>query len=112
MSLAVLFNIPESAEDFLTFSFHNQDQHALIVRAVFTNRGIRLPLYLMDPIPPSDPGDWLRTHQQAHNDFNGVLGIDGVDLTSVDFNDPEQLASWSRLHGEEHRQAADILRIG
>ena len=112
MSVAVLFNVPESPADFLVFSFHNADQHALIVREVASRKGILLPLYVLDPIPASDPATWLEVHQASHNAFTAALGIAGVDLTDVDFQDPEQLASWSRLHGEEHRQAADILGFG
>lgn len=111
MALANLFNIPENEEELFSLVFNNMDQHRLIVKALFDQRGVSLLLYTMDPLPP-DIGTWLQVHQQAHNDFTAALGIEGVDLTSVNFHDPEQLASWARLHGEEHRQAANILGFG
>ncbi len=112
MSVAKLFNVPEDERGMLVFSFHNADQHALIAREVVAQRGVSLPAYVLDPIPSADPETWLAIHQASHNAFTAALGIAGVDLTDVDFNDPEQAASWHRLHGEEHRQAADILGFG
>lgn len=112
MPVADLYNVPSDEPGFLRFTFHNMDQHRLIVAAIAAQKNIALPLYALDPVAPSNISEFLAIHQQAHNDFTGVLGIAGVDLTSVDFKDPEQLASWSRLHGEEHRQAANILGFG
>ena len=112
MSIASLFNIPQNEQGFLLFSFNNMDAHRRIVNGIFARNGVLLPLYDLDPIPPSDPQTWLQTHQAAHVAFTDALGIAGVDLTAVDFNDPEQAASWMRLHGEEHRQAANILGFG
>lgn len=111
MSLANLFNMPDSREDFLVFGTHNMDSHRLIVAAL-AQRGTIVPLFSLDPVDPVDPAGWLRAHQQAHNDFTAALGIEGVDLTDVDFQDQEQLSAWVRLHGEEHRQAANMLGIG
>src|ERR1041385_2064676 len=100
MSVAGLFNVPEKDEDFLVFSFANADQHALIVDRIFATKGVLLPSFVLDPIPSSDPITWLAVHQEAHNAFTAALGIAGVDLTAVDFRDPEQASSWARLHGE------------
>lgn len=111
MPVANLFNVPSEPEEFSEFSFHNQNEHVNIVNLVLAKKGVSLPMYLLDPLSPDDPEEFLRIHQQAHNDFTGVLGIFGVDLTDVDFRDPEQLASWITLHGEEHRQAAQILGL-
>lgn len=111
MALATLFNIPQGPEDFWNFSFANMDQHRQIVDQAARLRGVNLNLYALDPVPTFDPDTWLRIHQQAHVDFTNLLGIGGVDLTSVDFRDPEQLASWIRLHADEHLQASNILGL-
>ena len=111
MGIANLFNTPANEQEMLVFSFSNADQHRLIVNAIAKQKGIALTSYLLDPLPPEDIQDWLAIHQQAHIDFRNVLGIPGTDLTSVDFRDPEQFASWSRLHGTEHLQAATMLRL-
>lgn len=109
MSLAALFNVPEDAQGVLVFSFHNADQHLQIVRQARAQKNVILREYVLDPISSDDPATWLRVHQQAHAEFTEALGIAGVDLTDVDFNDKEQLNSWMRLHGDEHRLAADML---
>lgn len=110
MALATLANIPAIAADFLVFGFSNQDEHRRIVAAVMSQKNTALALYPLDPLPLSaDIAEWAIIHQAAHNDFNSVLGLQGVDLTSVDFRDPGQLSSWVRLHFEEHRQAAQML---
>lgn len=110
MALASIFNIPRGEQDLLLFSFNNMDQHRQIVSAI-ANRGTKLTLYSLDPIPQADVLTWLIIHQQSHVDFTTALGIAGVDLTAVDFRDPEQMASWIRLHADEHQQAADRLGI-
>lgn len=111
MSLANLFNIPNNEREFSVFSFNNANQHRQIVDAIFRSKGLTLPVHILDPIPFSSLSSWLELHQQMHNDFNAALGIAGVDLTDVDFTDPQQFASWSRLHGSEHMQAAQMLRL-
>lgn len=111
MGLATLFNIPGTENDFAIFSFHNQDMHRQIVFALRSTKNIVLPLYPIDPIPLHDLAGWAIIHQALHNDFTQALGIGGVDLTDVDIKDPGQLAAWINLHGDEHRQASDILGL-
>lgn len=112
MSVASLFNTPGDERGLLIFGFNNADQHALIVDRIFKTQSVLLPTFILDPIPTGDTDTWLSTHQASHNAFTEALGIAGVDLTAVDFNDPEQVSSWMRLHGEEHRQAAQMLGLG
>lgn len=110
MSVANLFNPPENEQALTVYTFNHMDAIRRINAAIFDQKGVDLPLYNLDPIWP-DQASWLRQLQQAHNDFTSVLGIDGVDLTDVDFNDPAQTASWVRLNGEEIRQAFELLGI-
>ena len=111
MSLANLFNAPDADEDFLVWSFSNQDQHNRIVTAIAAQKKVDIPQFPLDPITMDDFPGWARQHQEAHNNFTQILGIGGVDLTDVDLKDPGELAAWIRLHAEEHRQAAQILGI-
>jgi hypothetical protein len=111
MSLANLYNTPESDEHFLVWSFSNQDQHNQIARALAARKSVNIPDFPLDPIPMNDVSGWARQHQAAHNNFTQALGIGGVDLTDVNLKDPGELAAWIRLHAEEHRQAAQILGI-
>ena len=111
MSLANLFNVPASEQDFMVWAFSNMDQHRQLVTAIAAQKKLDLPLFPLDPIPFDDISDWSRAHQEAHNNFTQALGIGGVDLTDVNLKDPGELASWIRLHANEHQQAAQILGI-
>lgn len=113
MSLATLANIPAESDprSFAEFSFSNMDRHRDVIFAIGSQRQINLPLYVLDPIPLYDISSWLYTHQAAHNDINDVLSVEGVDLTAIDFRDQEQVASWIRLHVNEHQQWDQILGL-
>lgn len=115
MALASLLNIPATDEERLLWSFAHQDQHVKIANAVFQqDANAVLPIYVLDPMPSPKNHDginsWLRLNQSAHNDFSGLLGIDNNDLSSVDWDKPDQVASFIRLHFNEHLEAQ--LRLG
>lgn len=99
-----LYNPPVTEQDFSIFSLSNADHHQNVITAL-QNR-VALVTYELDPMPQEDLPSWLRRHQQAHNDINTFLGVNGVDLTDVDVKDKEQLESWILLHADEHFQWA------
>jgi hypothetical protein len=113
MSIANLLNIPnkEDVHSFDFFSFSNMDQHRIVTEAILAKHNVGIELYPLDPIPFFALPDWLRLHQQSHNAINGVLGVDGVDLTSVDFQDEAEIGAWLRLHENEHVQWAERLGL-
>jgi hypothetical protein len=47
-----------------------------------------------------------------HDNQNGILGIEGQDLTGIDWKDQRTLASWIFLNSNEHYQASAILEVG
>lgn len=110
MSLANLLNVPASPDDWSHFGFSNQDQHRQIGAALLA-KGARVQDFILDPIPMQDIGAWARQHQAAHDEFSGILNIQNDDLTLVDFDKPEQVASWIRLHWSLHQQANVQLGI-
>ena len=115
MPVADLLNVPKSYLELMRFSFSHQDQHQKIADAIFSQKGQALPVYILDPMQqPKTPEfeNWLENNQAAHNDFTGILGIDGNDLTGVDWNEDDQVESWCRLHFQEHYLAAQALGIG
>ena len=81
--------------------------HMLMLKA-----GITLPEYMLHPSNPDDTGVWEDQHQQMHQDMDALLGINGFDLTNVNFENEAYLAGWIQLHFNEHYQAANILGIG
>lgn len=114
MSLATLLNVPPADDHraFDEFSFSNQDSHNRIVTAIGVQKNIVLSIYVVDPMPLDAMGVWLVNHQQMHNDMNGVTGVAGNDLTSVDWNNEQEKAYWMELHWSEHQQNEQILGLG
>lgn len=110
MGLAGILNVPETEQDFLTWGFKNAELH-LRIETRLQGLGVSLVPYILDPIPLFDTDGWLARHQQAHDDFNGVLNISGADLSTVDFKNREELEAWILLHEQEHLLANQILGI-
>lgn len=110
--LAALLNVPTTTPERDVWSFNHLDHHRLIVNEIFTKFGVVLPVFILDPMPdPKDPafGVWAYAHQTAHTDFETLLGISGNDLTTVDFDQPDQVADWIRLNFDAHNNAQLIL---
>jgi hypothetical protein len=112
MSLAALFNVPQTEDQLAQWSFVNAAAHADIVRVVFQNRNTVLASYVLDPINPDDLETWLYQHQVMHQQMDAVLGIAGYDLLDVDWTDRGQFAAWIASHANEHLQAGQILNLG
>lgn len=110
--IAALYNIPTERNALMRFSFHNADAHSLAVRGVRALSGILLPEYPIDPIPETDFGAWLYTHQALHNSVNAALGLAGNDLSDVDPTKLDELTSWIQLHATEHVNWGNILGYG
>lgn len=106
MPVEILANIPnlQDRQSLDVFSFANQDHHRNVINHIAQTKSELLSTYDLDPINPEQFQTWLQLHQDSHNQINGVLGIQGVDLTSVDFRDQGEAAAWSRLHMNEHIQ--------
>ena len=111
MSIASLFNVPETGDFWNVWSFANQDHHRIVCDAIFKQKSQFLPLYILDPMPLSDLSDWGRNHQQAHNDVNSILGTPGFDLTGLDLDNAGQVAAFIRLHATEHQVWAQQLGV-
>lgn len=111
MALSTLYNVPNSLNDLNVFSFTNMNEHEKIAAALLSQYSVAVPLYPLDPIPFFDMGAWLEQHQILHNIMNATLGTNSDDLTTVNFNDKNQLAEWIWLHAQEHYQAAGKLGL-
>ena len=115
MSLAALWNIPQTEEQLAQWSFVNSAAHIDIVRVIFERTGVALDTFVLDPFDPRDEASfqpWLYQHQAMHQQMDAILGIAGYDLTDVDFNNPGLLAGWVQSHATEHQQAGQILNLG
>lgn len=112
MSLATLFTAPVVEENINVWAFSNQDNHRLITDAIRDLLGISLEVRQLDPMPQDDNLQfWLQKHQQTHNDFTSVLGIEGADLTVLNLENEREVSAWTFLHANEHRLATLILGV-
>lgn len=111
MTVANIYQNPRTPEDFATWSFAHAAHHRDIVRVIFELTGTRLDEFVLDPFDPADEEGWLLSHQIAHQQMDDILGIPGAVLSNVEWNDPEQLASWLSRHGNEHYIAGQILNV-
>lgn len=113
MSLATLLNMPDfnDPRSINEWSFSNMDEHRKIVETIYVKNGTLLNIYPLDPVPVSNVVFWLQLHQQAHNDFTSVLGIENFDISSVDFRNQAQVDAWIRLHFDMHYVASQQLGL-
>lgn len=111
-SIADIYNVPTTVQDRALWSFAHIAHHRDINRRIYELVKIALPEYIIDPIDPDNPGEWEYLHQQMHDAQNNILGIQGQDLTDVNWKDQRLLAGWIWLNANEHVQAANILEIG
>lgn len=112
MSLQALLNSPNGAEDNLPlWSFAHAQQHQKIIDAIRVQRGVSLSYYELDPINVLGIQEWLFRHQQAHNDFNSVLGLPGDDLSVNVFDDEPALQAWIYQNFREHQAATSLLNV-
>lgn len=106
-----LLNPPVDRLSLGRWSFINQWEHSQIAEQIQSQFSIPQLTYILDPISEDDFRSWLWRHQETHNAMNSALGIQGNDLTDVDFQNREQVESWIWIHANEHIQATAILGI-
>ena len=110
--VAALFNVPTTPAELEAWASAHASHHRDINRVIYQLTKVSLPEFVLEPINPKDTGVWEDQHQQMHQNMDAILGISGVDLTNVDFTNPQLLTGWIQLNSTEHFQAANILGIG
>lgn len=114
MGLATLLNIPNTLELIAQFASANQDSHVKITAAIRANSkfGQTIPVYPLDPIPPTENGlmVWGLNHQNWHNNQNLILGVQGQDISLFPRTD-EEMAAWIQDHFIEHYLAETMLGV-
>lgn len=112
MSLAGLFNVPQTPDQLAQWSFINAAAHVDINRVIFQRTGTVIASFVLDPINSDELENWLANHQIMHQQMDAALGIAGYDLFDVDWTDRGQFAAWVQAHANEHMQAGQILNLG
>lgn len=80
--------------------------------AVITlNPWVSLPVYQLDPVNFQSPFDFIWRHAQTHTDMNGALGLQSIDLSELDINDPNKVQAWIYSNYQEHNNVHEALGI-
>lgn len=111
MSVADLANVPNTDEEMVKWSALHAYHHRQINGAILLIHDIALPEYILDPVNLADPQAFLNQHQQMHQNTDQVLGIQGYDLTEVDWNDLGQRSGWIWLNFQLHVAEANATGV-
>lgn len=111
MALVDLLNTPKNEAEWEIYSFSNREQVSEIRQAIKVQKNTILRDYVLYPINFDNIKFWLQNNQQAHLDFNAVLGLQGSDLQDVDIKEPNQLQSWVWINYQELFSASAALHI-
>ena len=71
-----------------------------------------LDQFQLSPVDPNDLGMWLYLHQTMHAQINAVLGTQGFNLLSLDWQDDDQFQEWINENAAEHQTICTALGIG
>ncbi len=113
MPLPNLLNVPKNKQEWDIWEWSHREHHDLLRQEIQrqSNGADNLFQYQLSPISPDQVQEFLSRNQQSHDDFNAVLGIQGVDLEGADFKDQKQLTAWILANYQEHFNAAQALAI-
>lgn len=112
MPLVSLLNNPFDSEEALEYMWFSHFQHHIdILQAIKSQLGVSLTQYPIYPVNKENLQQVLQSHQQYHDDMNGVLGLNGVDLQSVNLEDKKEQRVWTDLNFREHQAASVALTI-
>lgn len=111
MGISSLINVPKNMREWEAWSFNHKIQHDAIASAILAQKTKSLIPYILDPINRTDPQVFLQNNSQTHIDICNILDVAGSDLSSVDWEDPQQLENWIYLHWQEHSTFNTTLKI-
>ena len=111
MGLANLFRPAPGDDGWQEFWFNNWIDHQDIQQAIQAQLSVNQEIYIINPWLDSDASAILQRHQQFHNDMDGALGINGEDLSSIDFKNQRAIEEWVFQHYQDHLAAHQILGI-
>ncbi len=113
--IAGLYNVPHDPQSLAEWSYAHAAHHTDIANQIYIVYQQTIQKYVLDPFDPRNDDNvkiWGYQHQQMHELANEILKIPGFDLSEVNWQDENDLATWIQLHAYEHFQASEILRIG
>jgi hypothetical protein len=111
MSLPNIITPPPGPNGWSEFWWNNWIDHQDIQQAIQVQEKLDLEVYVIWPWQDSDTNGLLQSHQEFHDDMNAALGLNGQDLSSINFNDAEAVSAWIWEHYIEHQAAHMALGI-
>lgn len=114
MSLAQIAFPPPTESGLEEWAAWHWQHHVAIITAMQSVREIALPQRLIYPVNFNDPASvsiFLREHQQLHSDFGAILGIQGNDISNVDFTNQGERESWMWINFTSHQSASIALGL-
>ena len=109
--LAALLNFGLDDDNRLFFSAHNMDSHQRIADAIFSKYNVRVPVFPLNPMPGENYETWLEQHQEMHNAFNNILGLEQFSFNSGALTSQEDIEAFAQSHFENHMAAHQKLGI-
>lgn len=97
--------IPGDAEGFGMWRSQHSYEHVMFIELA---RGFTTPIVLREydvaswDDSPEYREIWLAGHYDMHLSLRDAVGIDGIDLTKVEWDDPQQVSAWLENHKLEH----------
>jgi hypothetical protein len=111
MGLAQLTYPSPTKTGWQEWSWANLQHHLAIDTAILEVLGVEIVPFRIWPVFEKDFQDWLEQHQEYHNVYSQVLGIESQDLSELDLKNKSKADDWMYLHVQEHRSAATILKL-
>lgn len=112
MGLPYLYTQPTDDASWRRWSFNHAANHYDLIAAAQSQKNATLQQFILDPMDPDDLGMWQYNHQISHSQLNAVLGTQGFDLLSLDWQNPAEFEEWLRLNGDEHTRLSAALGVG
>ena len=111
MSLAMIQYPPPTDQGLREWAHANWQHHQGIILGLKSQLNVDTPMLRIWPWSGKFDDDWLQQHQEMHSNMNGILGIPGADISSVDYKDRRQLDAFFFQHYIEHQSAASRLAL-
>lgn len=107
--LARLLEVPHSETEWNAWSWSHRTSHQRIIQGINSKKGASLQEYPVDPMNFHFIENFLIANEAMHQAMNEVLGLQDVDLESVDLKDDKQLRAWIYLHWQAHQAAEQAV---
>lgn len=111
MSLASVLYPSPTRQGWKEWSWANFQHHLAIDTGLLQVAGYQYNPYRLWPVDEHDFRGFLEQHNQSHQVFNSVLGINGQDLSELDLEDKTMRDSWFFSHYTQHQAAAQLLGL-